>query len=249
MTLYDFTSYKNVMICGDIHGHLEVIYNNPYAENTLFIVAGDCGFGFVESDYYHNLYNSKINRCLSRKGNTVLFIRGNHDDPAYFNGKTFAKKRAICLPDYSLVKTALHNILCVGGAVSIDRLWRKEQMKYKSQPLFWENEPPVFDPAQISEITQAGILINTVITHTSPSFCPPFSKSGLDNWLLMDQQLSKDIETERSLMDQLWNELHKQNHPIRQWWYGHFHRSAWLDQNNCYFRLLDENEMDFLKQD
>lgn len=248
MTLYDFTQYENVIICGDIHGHLEVVYGNVFAEKTLFIVAGDCGFGFCESNYYSYLYNSKMNRCLGKKGNTVLFLRGNHDDPAYFDGITFAKKRAICIPDYSIIKTADHNILCIGGAISVDRTWRQEQMKYKPQLLYWEKEPPIFDPAKIKEITKAKIAIDTVITHTCPTFCPPYSKNGIENWLILDKQLARDIETERNTMDKIWNELKQQNHPVRQWWYGHFHRSAWLDHDNCYFRLLDENEMGHLKK-
>lgn len=247
MILYDFTQYENVIICGDIHGHLEVIYRNPFAENTLFVVAGDCGFGFCETNYYHYLYNSKMNRCLGKKGNTVLFLRGNHDDPTYFDGSSFSKKRAICIPDYSIVKTAHHHILCIGGAVSVDRTWRQEQMKYKPQPLYWKNEHPVYYPEKITEISQAGIAVDTVITHTCPTFCPPFTKSGIENWLLLDENLSDDIETERALMDKIWYELKSQHHPVRQWWYGHFHRSAWLEYEGCYFRLLDENEMDYLK--
>ena len=96
MTEYNFQQYENVIVCGDIHGHLEVIYGNPFAENTLFIVAGDCGFGFCETNYYHYLYNSKINRSLGKKGNAVLFIRGNHDDPAIFDGNQNST------PQYSL---------------------------------------------------------------------------------------------------------------------------------------------------
>lgn len=247
MTLYDFTQYENVIICGDIHARFEVIYGNPHAENTLFIVAGDCGFGFYETEYYHHLYNSKINRQLSKKGNVILFVRGNHDDPAFFDGITFAKKRAICIPDYSVVKTAFHNILCVGGAVSIDRLARKEKMQNKPQALFWDDEIAVFDAKKIKEITKAKIKIDTVVTHTAPSFCHPFSKDGIKTWLEQDENLAQDIDLERSIMDQLWNELKKQGHPISQWWYGHFHHSAWLNYENCYFRLLDENEMDYLK--
>lgn len=248
MTEYNFQQYENVIVCGDIHGHLEVIYGNPFAENTLFIVAGDCGFGFCETNYYHYLYNSKINRNLGKKGNAVLFIRGNHDDPAIFDGNTFNKKRAICIPDYSVVKTAFHNILCVGGAISVDRSWRKEQMQFKAQPLYWEKEPPIFNLAQITEITHSGLKLDSVITHSCPSFCPPYSKGGINNWLQLDQKLAQDIENERQQMDDLWYELKTQKHPIKQWWYGHFHRSAWLDYEGCYFRLLDINEMDYLKK-
>ncbi len=67
MALYDFTSYENVMVCGDLHGHFEVIYNKISVENTLFIVAGDCGFGFNRPAYYEELYSSKTVSLFIKK--------------------------------------------------------------------------------------------------------------------------------------------------------------------------------------
>lgn len=121
-------------------------------------------------------------------------------------------------------------------------------MQFKAQPLYWEKEPPIFNLAQITEITHSGLKLDSVITHSCPSFCPPYSKGGINNWLQLDQKLAQDIENERQQMDDLWYELKTQKHPIKQWWYGHFHRSAWLDYEGCYFRLLDINEMDYLKK-
>ncbi len=244
MALYDFTSYENVMVCGDLHGHFEVIYNKISVENTLFIVAGDCGFGFNRPAYYEELYSSKIRRYLTQKNNAIIFIRGNHDDPVYFDGLSFHKKRAVCAPDYSVIQTARHNILCIGGAISIDRTRRLQEQN--AGFLYWKEEAPVFYPQKIKEITNSKIKIDTVISHTCPSFCPPQTKEGIQAWLSQDDDLHHDLEKERLVMDQVWETLKKQGHPIKQWWYGHYHRSAWLKQDNCYFRLLDINEIDHL---
>lgn len=244
MTIYDFTQYEKVMVCGDLHGHFEVIYGKGTIENTLFIVAGDCGFGFNRPNFYEELYSSKISRYLNKKNNAIIFIRGNHDDPVYFDGLSFNKKRAICVPDYSIIHTLKHNILCVGGAISIDRLAR--QQEHNACFLYWPQECPVYDPKKIKEITTAKIKIDTVITHTCPSFCPPQSKEGIQNWLTQDPDLHQDLENERIIMNKVWQTLKEQGHPVKQWWYGHFHRSAWLKQEDCYFRLLDINEMDQL---
>ena len=51
-------------------------------------------------------------------------IRGNHDNPAYFEGTTFSYKRFIAVPDYTILQACNHSILCVGGAISIDRIYR-----------------------------------------------------------------------------------------------------------------------------
>ena len=244
MNVYDFTQYEKVVVCGDIHGHFEVIYGQVSPQDTLFIVAGDCGFGFNRPDFYEQLYTSKISRNLNKKNNSVIFIRGNHDDPVYFDGFSFNKKRALCIPDYSVVQTAHHNILCIGGAISIDRIIRQQDRK--SDFLYWPQEPPLYAPKKIQEITAAKIKIDTVISHTCPSFCPPDTKEELQSWLARDPSLHEDLENERQTMDAIWQELKKQGHPVNQWWYGHFHRSAWIKQDGCCFRLLDINEMDSL---
>ncbi|MDR3140985.1 MAG: metallophosphoesterase [Tannerellaceae bacterium] len=247
MVEYNFTNYSQVLICGDIHGNFGVAYGDSLIQDTLIIVAGDCGFGFQSQAYYENLYKTKISRRLNKKRNTVLFIRGNHDDPAYFDGMKFRHKWAVCIPDYSVVRTANHTILCVGGAISIDRNWRKEKTKQEKRPLYWMNEEPVFDIEKVGEITSAGIKIDTVITHTSPSFCEPQTKDGVKTWMLQDENLEEDLDRERSAMNSLYLALKEQNHPLRQWWYGHYHFSAWNDYDGCYFRLLDIGEKDYLR--
>jgi calcineurin-like phosphoesterase family protein len=89
-------------------------------KDTLVIVAGDCGFGFERKGYYENIVKRNTKR-VNESNNWFLFIRGNHDNPAYFDGKTFRHKRFTCIPDYSVVKANGHTILCVGGAISVDR--------------------------------------------------------------------------------------------------------------------------------
>jgi hypothetical protein len=53
-------------------------------------------------------------------------IRGNHDDPYYFNNKVFSYSNVELLEDYTILTVGNDNILCVGGAISIDRLYRLE---------------------------------------------------------------------------------------------------------------------------
>ncbi|MCD7963257.1 MAG: hypothetical protein LUG51_10865 [Tannerellaceae bacterium] len=87
------------------------------------------------------------------------------------------------IPDYSVIHFKNHSILCVGGAVSIDRILRKQQMdenriKYRTiRESFWENEAAVFDDNKLIEISEKH-TIDTVITHTAPSFCYLTNKRG-----------------------------------------------------------------------
>lgn len=44
-------------------------------ENTLLIVAGDCGFGFENKSYYENIVKKNAKR-MNDNNNWILFVRG-----------------------------------------------------------------------------------------------------------------------------------------------------------------------------
>ena len=72
-------------------------------ENTVFIVVGDCGFGFPETkeDKIRKMLKSNFNTFLEKRNLYLLFIRGNHDDPSYFNNSKYRfTNRFILIPDY-----------------------------------------------------------------------------------------------------------------------------------------------------
>lgn len=154
------------------------------------------------------------------------------------------------IPDYSVIKACGHTILCVGGATSIDRALRMASKKYhlpsKDNPLiptlYWHNEQPVFDQERLDVIDKHH-AIDVVITHTSPSFCALTSHNFLEEWIMVDPALLDDLKTERKVMDDIYNYLYTKNHPLRYWYYGHFHES-WHEQiNDTMFHLLDIMEL------
>lgn len=84
--------------------------------------------------------------------------------------------------------------------------------------------------------------INVVVTHTAPSFSTPYNKSGIENYLIRDKELSGDLNGERQLMTKIYESLSKNNN-IRNWYYGHFHRSNTEMHLDTQFQLLDINEI------
>ena len=249
ISVYTFDDVSNVIVCGDIHGEFNEIVNKICVQNkiqdSVIIIAGDCGFGFNKRDYYVNMYN-KNSRRLEKSNNYILCVRGNHDDPEYYNYRgLFEKKRMMCVPDYSVIEVAGRTILCIGGAVSIDRKYRlREEIRLnmhsttKTKSVYWYSEMPVFDSMKLSDII-GRFVIDTVVTHTAPSFCEKQSRAEIQNWLIKDEELLHDIKAERKVMDYIQAYLYAHSHPVNQWFYGHFHQS-WHDEiDGIKYNMLD----------
>ena len=255
----NFPNAKNIVVSGDIHGEFNQLVHKlcvQYAmRDTLLIVAGDCGFGFDNPGYYDEMVK-KNSRRMSEANNRIVFVRGNHDNPAYFDGETFRHRRFIAVPDYSIIRACGHTILCVGGAISIDRLYRmqkweadnKAKQKHThshstdsplSRQYYWPNEAPVYNDALLTRINER-FAIDTVVTHTAPTFCQLLNKCGtICTFMASDDTLSKDIEDERATMTELYDRLIHDAHPLTHWYYGHFHQS-WHDSiEGVLFSMLE----------
>ena len=250
---YVFPEAKSLVVSGDIHGDFkELVYKccvQYGMTDTVIIVAGDCGFGFEKPWYYENMYN-RCRERLSKANNWLLFVRGNHDNPAYFNLQLVKHRRWMTLPDYSVVKACGHTILCVGGATSIDRTYRMNSKHFHFQkpdePLapnvYWSDERPVYDQTKLDAINEICV-IDTVITHTSPSFCELSSHQGLHTWAIRDEDLMDDVKRERKVMDDILGYLYAENHPLRYWYYGHFHQSWHCEIDGVQYYMLDCMEL------
>ena len=251
--IFEFPYAKNIVISGDIHGDFKQLVYKCCIQydmtDTLICVAGDCGFGFERPGYYENLY-TKCSKRLSKANNWLIFLRGNHDNPAYFNLQPIHHSRWMTIPDYSIIKACDHTILCVGGATSVDRSLRLASKQYH-QPnpkdplapnIYWMNESPFFDQGSLNAIDREH-AIDTIITHTAPSFCERASHQGLYNWAMQDEDLLNDVKQERQVMNDLHAHLLAVGHPVRHWFYGHFHQSWNAKIDGIIYNMLDIMEL------
>ena len=249
MEVINYPDAETVVICGDIHGDFKPLVhklcNQLGLKDTLLIVAGDCGFGFDKPAYYVTVYK-QIARLLRKANNWVVFVRGNHDDPSYFADHRINYTRWHTVADYSVIKANEHNILCVGGAISIDRAIRIPR-NTKEKPIFWADEAPVFRPDEIQSIP-ADIRIDTVVSHTAPSSCEISSQAGILTWALYDSTLLRDCARERHTMDRVKAFLKKQGHHPKDWFYGHFHQSWTGIIDDTRFHMLDIMEFKELRK-
>lgn len=238
---YDYPNVKSVVVCGDIHGKFETLVYQCCVKykmrDTLIIVAGDCGFVYRAPAYYIDLWFGRLGDRLLHANNYIAFVRGNHDNPFYFDGKIIGAPNFRAVPDYSVLTACGHQILCVGGAISIDRAERTEGKDY------WADEKPVYSAKALAELRRVGYRIDTVVTHTAPSFCefvtPPPS--------VTDPALLADMHDERETMDLLLDALRYDGHPLRRWYYGHFHHSWNACIDGIDYTMLAEMEMKELR--
>lgn len=256
ITYYNFPKAEKVVVCGDIHGDYNMLVNKMCVQygltHTLLIVAGDCGFGFENKGYYDNIVR-RNNKRMAKADNWIVFVRGNHDNPAYFDGSAFNYERFKAMPNYSVIQACGHNILCVGGAISVDRQYRldyiaKQRIKPdKDNPfarnVYWSNEASVFEADKLAAITE-NCAIDVVVSHTAPSFCELKQKDGLKSWADNDKDLLFDVSYERKQMDDIYEYLVSHDNVPDYWFYGHFHQSWHKDINGTTFLMLDIMEIE-----
>ena len=250
--VYKYPDAKSLVICGDIHGDfVPLVYEITVRygmRDTLVIVAGDCGFGFEKPDAYNNIFR-RIEKRLVQNNCWIAMVRGNHDDPAYFelqaDGNTLIHHaRWQTVPDYAVIQACGRMVLCVGGAVSVDRQIRMREMeRHLGKRYYWPNETVRYDAEALEAIRDAGLKVDTVVTHTAPSMCEFQSKQGLATWAQCDATLLDDCNAERAAMDDIIVHLKQDKHPLERWYYGHFHNSWHSKIDGVWFKMLDIMEL------
>ena len=238
-----------LLFLGDIHGNFNYLkwYIQNYKLNDCTIYqVGDFGIGFTSEFNDMNILGD-LNKFLKERNIKMYAIRGNHDNPYFFDGhldKHFDNLHL--LADYTVTDVNGIKILGVGGATSIDRRPRLREMqehaKYgKSVELHWEDEIFKLDEEKLENIEGIDILV----THTTMDFCTPVNKNGfgylVEQFAQDDPKLYDDLRTERDLVTKMWDIIKKKNTPDYHF-YGHFHRNITERIDNVHHQLLGINE-------
>lgn len=239
-------SYKRVkrlslaimlIFIGDVHGEfkeLEHRLNVRKIRDSVFVQVGDFGVGFYHKESEINHLNN-LNECLKQSGNTMYVIRGNHDDPAYFDGKV-AYSNLVFLRDYSVLELKGYTLLLIGGAISIDRAIRIQGRDY------WKDEEFVFDTDRLEAALKEIKNVDIVVTHTAPSEFWPFEINNLvRSYASRDDNLILDLARERESHSKLLKHLTSRFTPTH-WYYGHFHTIVDGEYNNLKYYVLGESE-------
>lgn len=235
MRIYDFSDYKNVAFIGNFNGNVDLIKDAISGIfDSVIICTGDLYIGKIE-------FNDDVERIASLQyilhSNNCKFviIRGNHDNPKYFKRRSsfISEMKEIAedvylAQDYSVIQLEDKNILCIGGARSIDRFLTIKKIDY------WQNEDIQTPPMDFyEELNNNDIKVDIIVSHSAPLFAKPdeYSKklkyynSYLMNACAMyDPSLKNDVYLERLLLKGIYEKLNNKHH-IKYYIYGHFNKS------------------------
>lgn len=232
---------KTIFAIGDIHGNFETaIYeiSRHRLEDSVIIVAGDCGFGFHQKGYYDSLLN-RLNSKLKKLRSTVIFIRGNHDDPMYFTTDLYDLEYIKTVRDYTIISIDNdgcneYNILCIGGAISIDRTLRIKndesfngKLNIRKHPesrrySYWSDENFNLN----TEILNEMYGINCIVTHGNPYHNNGIISGYVKEWCNLDSTLMDDILSEHTNMREMLDILLLNGNEVKLWVNGHYHTSC-----------------------
>ena len=233
---------RQLWICGDIHGELSGLVRNAVNRGIScadILVVGDFGAGFGRPKSMDVAYG-KAHAALEKNDICIYTIRGNHDNPAFFDGM-HDFDRLHFLPDHRIIELCGKRIYPVGGAVSADidlvdplshksrRMINDSLIKFgSSKRVWWPDEAPV----QIAEGLPTAVDI--VISHEAPlSFEPPLMQADY----MHNETFLKIVES-RKYLDYVLSQVKP-----TLWFYGHYHSHFEGNYQNTLYRCLDIAEI------
>ena len=228
-TMKKMDDTKPIFYIGDHHGDWKQLFwfaNRLKLENCYLISVGDSGIGFrPKNEQIENI--NVLNNKFKKLDITFMSIRGNHDDPSYYNGDNKIQLDNFqTIEDYTVMEHNGKLIQFIGGATSIDRSMRREGISY------WSGESLNFQKDGLQKV-------DTLVSHTAPSWCfPQGFNEMVYSWAREDADLLEELTDERAVMSEIAKVCQPSLHL-----YGHFHDSWSEEINGCKHRLLNINEI------
>lgn len=190
------------------------------------IITGDfgCIWSGGKSDTWHLDW-------LEKKNFTTLFIDGNHENfdllneypVTEWNGGKVHKIResVIHLMRGQVFLLDGQKIFTFGGAASIDKQYRKENISW------WKEEIPSQQEFEegIKNLKKHNMTVDFIMTHTAPNAV--ISQLDLDDEKLNDPN--------NEMLDYFLN-----NVSFKRWYFGHFHQNKHIGKFRTLYNRIEE---------
>lgn len=174
-----------IYIRGDTHGQIGQFSEDvmpgesSWTQEDILLVTGDFGYVFMGEENYISEKNNLD--TLARKPYTILFIDGNHEGFQFLKQypeeiRYGAPVRRIRNNIFWLQRGYVYSIegrtfFVMGGAYSVDRVFRQQYFERTGERIWFEEELPNNEEYNraIKNLNACGRKVDSIITHTAPS--------------------------------------------------------------------------------
>lgn len=221
---------KTTYLLGDHHSNYDDLIRallRRGLREVRIIHVGDGEEGYPDS--WNDDTQQQLDNAFASLEIEYLSIRGNHSNPAVFDGSVMLPNFKL-VPDYTRLEIDGESWLFVGGAISINRLDREPGKT-------WWIEEEMFLRVDLAQ--PADVLV----THSGPTWTLP-PRSDLVQYYAAAEATIGTSSLQRELRDEAvrHDTLYELVRP-RQWYHGHHHRSATHQIDGCTIRQLDIAEL------
>ena len=217
---------------GDVHAESPLMRDFLNSEEKYCLQLGDFGFIFKYNDWKWNKF---LNRFEKNYPNKMIFtVLGNHENYDSIEKMPVkdmfgARCRKIRSNVYAVERGEILsieglNILCIGGADSIDKAWRQDGISW------WAQEK--ISDTDVKKTVEKGLTcsFDMICSHAMPAF-----------FMLQNFTPCSQTGSEFSL-EKIYCDIENNGGHIPLWIGGHVHNSIDMMYNDTLFRSLDIGE-------
>ena len=211
-----------IHLVGDIHGKPDILskknknkMDDPIEDDDIIIFLGDFGLFWYDNPSKEEKYWLD---WLTKKPNTIMFLDGNHENhnviEQFPEEERYGGKVGIHKTDYGeiihLKRGEIYTIenetfLVLGGALSIDKIYRRENKSWWPQELWSKDQ----EHNALDNLTEKHWDVDYVLSHTCPDSVI-FS--------VIDGFSPKIADPTSKFFEFIANRLE-----FKGWFFGHFH--------------------------
>ena len=217
---------------GDVHAESPLMRDFLNSEEKYCLQLGDFGFIFKYNDWKWNKF---LNHFEKNYPNKMIFtVLGNHENYDSIEKMPVkdmfgARCRKIRSNVYAIERGEILsieglNILCIGGADSIDKAWRQDGISW------WMQEK--ISDMDVKKTVEKGLTcsFDMICSHAMPAF-------------FMLQNFTPCFQTGSEFsLEKIYCDIENNGGHIPLWIGGHVHNSIDMTYNDTLFRSLDIGE-------
>jgi len=139
-----------------------------------------------------------------------VILRNSLTNPELFQDVMDFDK-VILVPDFTIVTVGNFNVLCIGGSITNNRQWKKNNIRRKSV-IYFEDEAPYFDDDAVNEMCQdKDMRIHIIVSNMSPTFIGEDVYTFIGKWAENDKTLFDDVMNAKLKFDTMLQMFRKNN--------------------------------------